>query len=154
MKRWASRVPLNKLKILVVIWQILTVFPSIASVDFPPLYSRFLSWIDFVNFDIGAIVSASCILPRVSFYPRLLLTTLGPLALALVLVLTYQMAKRRAGVGSPGVTARRMAWSRHMAAGLLLTFLVSFHFPFSCCGSAHGIPSACYCSTVGVILAK
>ena len=128
MKHWASRVPLNKLKILVVIWQILTVFPSIASVDFPPVYSRFLSWIDFVNFDFGAIVSASCILPRVSFYSGLLLTTLGPLVLVLVLVLTYHMAKRRAGIGSTGETARRMAWSRHMAAGLLLTFLVRFPF--------------------------
>eukprot|EP00752_Nemacystus_decipiens_P006743 g6060.t1 len=124
MKRWASKVPLNKLKILVVIWQILTVFPSISSVNFPPFYSRFLSWIDFVNFDVGAIVSASCILPRVSFYHRLLLTTLGPLALALVLVVTFQMAKRRAGFGSTGVAVKKMAWSRHMAAGLLLSFLV------------------------------
>lgn len=128
LKRWASKVPLNKLKILVVIWQILTVFPSIASVDFPPLYSRFLSWIDFVNFDIGAILSASCMLPGVSFYDRLLLTTLAPLALALVLVATFQMAKRRARTGSTDVVARRMAWSRHMAAGLLLTFLVRFSF--------------------------
>lgn len=128
LKRWASRVPLTKIKILLVIWQILTVFPSISSVDFPPFYSQFLSWIDFVNFDIGAIVSASCILPGVSFYHRLLLTTLAPLALALVLVLTFQMAKSRAGIGSAGVIARTVAWSRHMAAGLLLTFLVRFCF--------------------------
>lgn len=127
-KRWVSRVPLNKIKILVVIWQILTVFPSISSVEYPRFYSRFLSWIDVVNFDIGSIVSASCILPGVSFYHRLLLTTLAPLALALVLVLTYQLAKRRAGIGSASVLARRTAWSRHMAAGLLLTFLVSIGF--------------------------
>ena len=41
-KRLWSRVPLDKLKILVVVWQILTVFPSIAAVDFPPVYSQFL----------------------------------------------------------------------------------------------------------------
>lgn len=116
---------MDKLKILVVVWQILTVLPSITGVEFPPSYSRFLSWIDVVNLDVGHIFTASCILPAVSFYHRLLLTTLTPLVLAAVLVLTYWMAKRRAGIGSSGVLAARAAWSRHMAAGLLLTFLVS-----------------------------
>ena len=125
-KRWASLLPMDKLKILVVVWQILTVFPSITGVEFPPAYSRFLSWIDVVNLDVGHIFAASCVLPDVNFYQRLLLTTLSPIGLAAVLVLTYRMAKRRAGIGSPGVLARRAAWSRHMAAGLLLTFLVSF----------------------------
>eukprot|EP00752_Nemacystus_decipiens_P008151 g7290.t1 len=123
-KRWASLLPMDKLKILVVVWQILTVFPSITGVEFPPAYSQFLSWIDVVNLDVGHIFAASCVLPPVNFYQRLLLTTLSPLGLALVLVLTYRMAKRRAGIGSPGVRARRAAWSRHMAVGLLLTFLV------------------------------
>ncbi|CAM9212963.1 unnamed protein product, partial [Hapterophycus canaliculatus] len=101
-----------KLKILVVVWQILTVFPSITGADFPPSYSRFLSWIDIVNLDLGSIFSGTCILPQVSFYQRLLLTTLAPLCL------------RRAGIGSASVLAKRAAWSRHFAAGLLLSFLV------------------------------
>lgn len=105
MKHWASTVPLTKLKIIVVIWQFLTVFPSFSSVDFPPFYSRFLSVIDFVNFDLGAIVSASSIFPGVSFYHSLLFTTLGSLALALVLGLTFQIAKHRAGTA--GVVAKR-----------------------------------------------
>lgn len=124
-KRWASLIPLGKLKILVVVWQILTVFPSITGTDFPPSYSRFLSWIDIVNLDLGSIVSGTCILPQVSFYERLLVTTLGPLGLVVLLALTYQLAKRRAGIGSASVVAKRAAWSRHIAAGLLLTFLVS-----------------------------
>lgn len=128
LKRLALRVPLDKLKILVVVWQILTVFPSVTGVDYPPVYARFLSWIDVVNFDVGNIFSASCALPFVDFYQRLLLTTLAPIGLGAVLVLTYWMAKRRAGIGSAGVLARRAAWSRHMAAGLLLTFLVSLLF--------------------------
>eukprot|EP00903_Cladosiphon_okamuranus_P012164 g11411.t1 len=123
-KRWASLVPLDKLKILVVVWQILTVFPSITGADFPASYARFLSWVDIVNLDVGSVFSGSCILPDVNFYQRLLLTTLTPLVLVLVLAFTYQMAKRRAGIGSASVIARRAAWSRHMAAGLLLTFLV------------------------------
>ncbi|CAN0338896.1 unnamed protein product [Ascophyllum nodosum] len=123
-KRLWSRVPLDKLKILVVMWQILTVFPSIAAVEFPPVYSRFLSWIDVVNFDLGNVFSASCVFPGLNFYQRLLITTLTPLALVGVLVMTYHIAKRRAGIGMSGVVERRAAWSRHMAAGLLLTFLV------------------------------
>ena len=125
-KRWASRVPLRKLKILLVVWQILTVFSSITGVEFPASYALFLSWINVVNFDIGHIVSVSCILLSVNFYGRLLVTTLTPLVVAAGLVLTYHVAKRRAGVGSAGVIARRAAWSRHVAAGLLLTFLVRF----------------------------
>lgn len=123
-KRWASFLPMDKLKILVVVWQILTIFPSIIGVEFPPSYSRFLSWIDVVNLDVGHIFAASCVLPGVTFHHRLLLTTLTPILLAVVLVFTYWMAKRRAGIGSAGVLAARAAWSRHMAAGLLLTFLV------------------------------
>lgn len=119
-----SRIPMDKLKILVVVWQILTVFPSIAAVEFPPIYARFLTWIDVVNLDLGNILSASCLLPSVTHYERLLAITLGPFVVLLVLSVTFQMAKRRAGIGSAGVVARRAAWSRHMAAGLLLTFLV------------------------------
>ena len=125
MKRWWARIPMDKLKILVVVWQILTVFPSITAVDFPPVYSRFLSWIDVVNLNLLQVFSASCLLPGVNFYDKLLVTTLTPIGLCGVMVITYHMAKRRAGIGSMGVIARRAAWSRHMAAGLLLSFLVS-----------------------------
>ncbi|CAN0047697.1 unnamed protein product, partial [Ectocarpus fasciculatus] len=123
-KLWASRLPMDKLKILVVVWQILTVFPSITGAEFPPAYAQFLSIIDFINLDIGSIFAGTCVLPRVSFYQRLLVTTVTPIGLAGVLLLTYTMAKRRAGIGSASVVARKAAWSRHMAAGLLLTFLV------------------------------
>ncbi|CAN0475328.1 unnamed protein product, partial [Laminaria digitata] len=59
-KRFMSRLPLDKLKILVVVWQILAVFSSITGVEFPASYARFLSWISVVNLDIGSIFSASC----------------------------------------------------------------------------------------------
>lgn len=127
-KGWMSRLPLDKLKILVVVWQIVTVFPTIAAVEYPPSYARFLDWIDVVNLDLGHIFSATCLLPAVNHYERLLAVTLGPLFLGGVLLCTYQLAKRRAGIGSVGVMGRRSAWSRHMAAGLLLTFLVSDRF--------------------------
>ncbi len=129
LKRWASRLPLDKLKILVVVWQILTVFPSIARVDFPLSYSRFLDLIGVVNLDIGQILSATCVLPTLDFYERLLVTTLTPLGLLMLLVLTFQLAKLRAG--STNLDARRLAWSRHMTAGLLATFLVSLKYKHS-----------------------
>eukprot|EP00903_Cladosiphon_okamuranus_P020453 g18773.t1 len=120
-KRWASKLPMDKLKIVVVVWQILTVFPSITGVDFPASYSRFLSWIDVVNFDLASLFVGSCILPALDFYQRLLLTTLAPIALAALLACTYWTAIRRAGASG---ILRKAAWSRHMAAGLLITFLV------------------------------
>ncbi|CAM9629744.1 unnamed protein product, partial [Laminaria digitata] len=89
-----------KLKILVVVWQILTLSSSITEVEFPKPYAIFLSWIDIVNLDIGHIFSASCVLPSVDFYTRLLVTTLTPLVLAVGLSLTYYVAKRSAGIGS------------------------------------------------------
>lgn len=128
-RHWASRVPLNKVKILVVVWQVLTAFPGISGVSFPSNYSRFLSWIDAVNFDLGSIFSASCIIPTASFYKRLLLATLAPIGLGGVLVITYRMAARRAGIGSMSVIRMRAAWSRHLTVGLLLTFLVSSDTP-------------------------
>ena len=124
-KTWASKLPMYKLKILVVVWQILTVFSSITEVEFPESYSRFLAWIDVVNLDMGHMFAASCVLPSVNFYTSLLVTTLTPLALVAILLLTYHVAKHRAGAGAAGVSAQRDAWSRHVGAGLLLTYLVS-----------------------------
>ena len=132
-KRWVSRLPLDKLKIIVVVWQILTLSSSITGIEFPESYSKFLSWISVVNLDIGNIFSASCILPSVNFYVGLLVSTLAPLLLIALLVLTYQIAKYRAGIEESGEVARRAAWSRHMAAGLLLTFLVRFHENLAIC---------------------
>lgn len=123
--RWTSRVPLEKFKILVVVWQILAVFSGVTGVEFPASYSLFLSWINILNFDVGYVLSASCVLPSVNYYHRLLATTLAPFIMAAGLAFTYRAAKRRAGIGSAGVAAREAAWSRHVTAGLLLTFLVS-----------------------------
>ena len=123
-RRWGSRLPLGKLKILVLVWQILASFSSITGVEFPASYATFLAWVNVVNLDLGLTFSASCILPPVNFYGRLLVATLTPLVLAAGLVLTYRVAKRRADIGWAGVIARRDAWSRHVSAGLLLTFLV------------------------------
>lgn len=123
-KKWTSRLPFKNIRALVVVWQIITAFRTVTSVNFPLSYQRFLTWIDVVNFDFGQILSAFCLLPSVTFYERLSAMTLAPIVLTGVLLLTYQVAKRKAGIGSRGTIARQVAWSRHMAAGLLLSFLV------------------------------
>ncbi|CAM9756463.1 unnamed protein product, partial [Laminaria digitata] len=92
-----------KLKILVVAWQILTVSSSITGVEYPAAYSIFLSCINPVILDMGYVASASCVLPSTNFYTRLLVSTLMPLVLVAGLVVTYQLAKRRAGIGPAGV---------------------------------------------------
>ncbi|CAM9792494.1 unnamed protein product, partial [Laminaria digitata] len=63
------------------------------AVEFPASYSLFLSWINVLNFDLGYILSASCVLPSVNFYQQLLATTIAPFVVAAGLVLTYYMAK-------------------------------------------------------------
>lgn len=119
-----SSIPFGKLRVLVVVWQILTMYPTVASVEYPPLYSRFLSWVDFVNLDLGSIFSASCVVPGMGHYDSLLVATLGPFMIALVLTFTYRLALSRAGVGTAGEIAKQAAWARHMAVGLLVSFLV------------------------------
>lgn len=123
-KCWQRRLPMDRLKILIGVWQILAVFTSITGVQFPDSYSVFLSWINILNFDLGYIISASCVLPSVNFYQRLLATTIAPFVVAVGLTMTYRIAKGRAGIGLAGLIARKEAWSRHVTAGLLLTFLV------------------------------
>lgn len=117
--------PMDKLKILLGVRQILAVFASTTAVEFPASYTLFLSWINVLNFDLGYMLSASCVLPSMNFYHQLLATTIAPFVVAAGLMLTYQLARRRTGIGSAGVIAKRAAWSRHVTAGLLLTFLVS-----------------------------
>lgn len=131
--RWAKHFPWEKVKILVVAWQILAVFSGITGAELPHSYALFLSWINVWNFDIGYILSASCVIPSVNFYQRLLATTLVPFVVLAGLVVTYRMANKRAGSGSAGVTARAAAWSRHVSAGLFITSLVStFDWRLSC----------------------
>lgn len=120
-----QRLPMDKFKILLGVWQILTVFSSITGVVFPDIYSVFLSWVNIFNLDLGYILSASCILPPLNFYQQLLATTITPVVIAAGLVVTYHLSKLQAGIGSAGVRAKQAAWSRHVTAGLLLTFLVS-----------------------------
>lgn len=72
--------------------QILTQYADIVSVEFPKPFARFLTYVDIVNFDVGWFTTAACVV-NVDFYGRLLITTLGPLALLSALGVTYLIAR-------------------------------------------------------------
>ncbi|CBJ26637.1 adhesin-like protein [Ectocarpus siliculosus] len=67
-----ARLPLSKLKIVVVVWQISNAFAEITKVPFPPVYEKFLSIIGIFSFDLGWMISAACLTAGIDFYDKLL----------------------------------------------------------------------------------
>ncbi|CAM9559605.1 unnamed protein product, partial [Choristocarpus tenellus] len=101
-------------------------FPSITNISYPASYQKFLSAINVVNLNLGSIISASCLFEGINFYHRLLFVTLSPIALVTMLMVTYGFA-RRSLKHRDSETSREdlnSTFSRHVAFGLLLTFLV------------------------------
>lgn len=73
---------------------------------------------DIFNLDIGGMFSTSCIVRNLNHYRRLLILTLCPLVFLAVLVVTYNLSKRK-----PSIIVRDV-WSRHMYCVLLVSFLI------------------------------
>ncbi|CAM9874700.1 unnamed protein product [Ectocarpus fasciculatus] len=94
-RRVLRAVPLQSLKIVVVVWQILTQFAEVANVIYPGVYQDFLSAIDVVNFDLGSVFAAGCVWSDMDFHDRLLVVTTGPLVVVGFLAMTYGIAMRR-----------------------------------------------------------
>lgn len=74
--------------------------------------------------DITWLVMATCIVPDMSFYHRLVAVTIGPLVVLAVLYATYRVAmyRRRRGTATK---RRQQAKMRHASAALLVLFLAS-----------------------------
>ncbi|CAM9140361.1 unnamed protein product [Ectocarpus sp. 12 AP-2014] len=89
-----ARLPLSKLKIVVVVWQISNAFAEITKVPFPPVYEKFLSIIGIFSFDLGWMISAACLTAGVDFYDKLLIVTIGPVGLLLLLGFTFYLGAR------------------------------------------------------------
>jgi hypothetical protein len=92
--QFLASIPWSKLRIPVVVFQILTQYLSISGLRLPELFMKALSWTRVFNLNIGGLLSFACVL-RVSFYDRLLLNTLVPLAVLLLLRVTYSVVQRR-----------------------------------------------------------
>ncbi|CAM9500868.1 unnamed protein product, partial [Ectocarpus sp. 12 AP-2014] len=67
-----AALPLSKLKIVIVVWQITSAFADITKAPFPPIYEKFLSIIGIFSFDLGWILSAACLTTGIDFYDKLL----------------------------------------------------------------------------------
>lgn len=94
-------------------------FSAVAQDVFPKEYEKFLSYITFVNFDIGVIVSYSCLFSP-SFHGRLLFSTIVPMLVLTILALAYHVAKRRGYAAQHGLALRH----RHQSAAASVVFFV------------------------------
>ncbi|CAM9191106.1 unnamed protein product [Ectocarpus sp. 13 AM-2016] len=118
--RLGRYVPLQSVKIVIVAWQILTQFTSVANVTYPDVYKRFLDGLDVFNFDLSWVLSAGCIFD-IDYHDRLLASTISPLIGLLFLAGTYSVAASM----NRGKTERlQVIWNRHVSLVLLLTFLI------------------------------
>lgn len=88
--------------------------------DYPSIYTKFLSILDFVDLNIGFILSFACVVPT-NFYDRLLFATLGPAVILAAVALVYLIATRRR-LRSP--SALRTVQRRHLSVALLVMFWV------------------------------
>ncbi|CAM9755964.1 unnamed protein product [Ectocarpus fasciculatus] len=118
-------VPLQALKIIVVVWQILTQFAAAANVSYPGVYQDFLNAISIINLDLGSVLSAGCLWSEIDFHGRLLVSTVWPLIVVGFLSMTYWIAMRRTGeTAEKAAGAVETIRRKHQTVLLLLTFLV------------------------------
>ncbi|CAM9846642.1 unnamed protein product [Sphacelaria rigidula] len=122
-RRILRAIPLQALKIIVVVWQILIQFADAAQVTYPGVYQDFLSAIDVVDFDLGSVLSAVCLWSNMDFHDRLLVNTLGPLVVVGLLGITYRVAMYRSSTAGGGAVAEKIRY-RHQTVLLLVTFLI------------------------------
>ncbi|CAN0015842.1 unnamed protein product, partial [Hapterophycus canaliculatus] len=90
------------------------------NVTYPDTYQSFLDRLDVVNFDLGWILSAGCVVDH-NFHHRLIISTIGPIVALLFLVGTYTVA---ANIHRGVPDALQIIWNKHVSMVLLLTFLV------------------------------
>ncbi|CAN0174738.1 unnamed protein product [Ectocarpus sp. 4 AP-2014] len=122
-RRVLRAVPVQALKIIVVVWQILTQFADAANTTYPGVYQDFISAIDVVNLDLGSVLAAGCLWSDIDFHGRLLVSTIGPLVVVGSLALTYLIAVRRNRASGNAAVVEKIR-HRHQTALLLVTFLV------------------------------
>jgi hypothetical protein len=125
--------PFNKLRIPLVVIQILTQYIAITGVQYPDLYREFLRRIDVLNIDMRWFLSAGCVL-QITFYTKLLLTTLLPLlAVAILGVIHmvvrygYYFATMSSDPNAVNTLQRDLlqrAVAKHTTALLVFTFLI------------------------------
>ena len=97
-------------------------FASVANVTYPGVYQTFLSGLDIINFDVGFVISATCLWSDIDFHDRLLASTIWPLAILGLLAATYAVALRKYSAAGNDVLAEIR--HKHLSAVLFLLFFV------------------------------
>ena len=95
-------------------------FVSVANVQYTYEYQWFLDGVKLLDFDLGWMLSASCVV-NIDFHDRLLFATIGPIVVILSLAMTYYIAARR---NRQSQGALQSVQHKHLSAVLLLTFFV------------------------------
>ena len=91
-----------------------------ANVKYPYMYQQFLDGIKLLDFDLGWMLSASCVV-HIDFHDRLLFVTAGPIVIIILLGMTYTIAVYR---NRRSQEATQNVQRKHLSTVLLLTFLV------------------------------
>lgn len=125
-----QRIPFSKLRIPIVVFQILTTFSQLPGVTFPSQYQSYLRWLSFINFDMSWLLGAGlgCYFNG-SFYARLLLSTFVPLGVCMVLCGTWRIAVWRYGRlrfddADRGHAWLATRWDKHIEFLILFLFLI------------------------------
>jgi len=96
-------------------------FSSVASVTYPDVYGAFVNYIDVIDLDLSWIVSARCWVDT-NFYDELLGTTIGPLAVAGLVLLSFKVRSRKCPAGDQ--ERRSRINHTHTAFMYLISFLI------------------------------
>eukprot|EP00953_Heterococcus_sp_UTEX-ZZ885_P004359 2861-Heterococcus_DN1.PRE.2 len=126
-----KKVPWRKLRIPIVVIQLLTQFVSITGTQYPSIYSDYLKWLNVINLDTSWLLSAGCVL-HVDFYAKLLLTTIAPLVVTALISAIHLRARYicRASAAPTAIAeynmkrALKRAKVKHLSAFLTFTFLI------------------------------
>jgi nitrate reductase NapE component len=122
-----AKIPFQRMRIPIVVLQVLTGFFSISGVIIPAVFARFVSWLDFLLVvDPRWLLGVGCVF-RVSFYTKLVATTVLPLVVTCILGVTYAVVRARVSritSARAQLQALSVAEAKHARAFLVLTFLI------------------------------
>ncbi|KAG5182860.1 hypothetical protein JKP88DRAFT_272830 [Tribonema minus] len=114
---------LQRLRIPVVVLQVLTQYISITGLTLPLQYLQFLRAVDFMSLDMRWLTSPGCA-ADVDFYGRLLIATLAPLVIT-ALIFSPRLYLRFISRRRPAVAPKlRQVVARDVNAFLVFTFLI------------------------------
>ncbi|CAM9794426.1 unnamed protein product [Chrysoparadoxa australica] len=116
--------PIRKLKIPIIAFQIVSQFSEVTSADYPPIFTKFLGFLDVLSFDFSLLLSGGCKWTLCQ-HEVLLISTLLPLGFFLLLFISYRVFVRRMEkLGCKRRNWQARAKADHMRAGLIVLVLV------------------------------